>query len=299
MIKLVVVVKALWLAIGQVFANEDVTEVDSAGKHGSGLSLLDRRIELERRARDNPFVIIPHKPTYVLPVAYNTSPNNEPFESARDEGFDRTEIKFQLSMKLPLWRDIFGDNGHFYVAYTQQSFWQAYDFEGSEPFRETNHEPEAMLTFFTDYRLLGFRGRLLTLGFVHQSNGQAGELSRSWDRLYVQGVFERGHLVVSIMPWWRIPVKDEEDDNPDIEQFLGYGELRAIYQWKNHGIGMMLRNNLRSDNRSAINLDWSFPLPNEKVRGYVQYFNGYGESMIDYNSSNNRLSVGFMLIDWL
>jgi phospholipase A1 len=62
----------------------------------------------------------------------------------------------------------------------------------------------------------------------------------------------------------------------------------------------MLRNNLRSENLGAVQLDWSFPSPliGDKFSIYVQYFNGYGESLLDYNKSVNRISAGFMLVDW-
>jgi phospholipase A1 len=70
--------------------------------------------------------------------------------------------------------------------------------------------------------------------------------------------------------------------------------------WKKQRFAVMLRNNLRSDNLGAVQLDWSFPLPliGDKLSGYIQYFNGYGEGLLDYNKSVNRISAGFMLTDW-
>jgi phospholipase A1 len=64
----------------------------------------------------------------------------------------------------------------------------------------------------------------------------------------------------------------------------------------------MVRNNLRAHhNRGALQLDWAFPFSIRKMEhfsGYIQYFNGYGETLLDYNKSSNRIGIGFALTDW-
>ncbi len=281
----------------QISTEEEPVEIDS---------VVEQRVQEEEENLDNRFAITPHRPNYLLPVSYNKSPNETPFEVRNIDDFSSTEIKFQLSVKAPLAQGIFNGYGDLYVAYTNTSWWQAYN-SNSAPFRETNHEPEVFMVFPTEYQLWGFDLNGIAAGITHQSNGRSGELSRSWNRIYAQFVFSKNNFALSIKPWWRIPESEKEpgqensskgDDNPDIEKYMGYGELHLGYQVQEHNLGMTLRNNLRSDNKGAVQLDWSFPI-NKRFRGYIQYFNGYGESLIDYNDSANRLSVGVMLTDWL
>jgi phospholipase A1 len=265
---------------------------------GQQTSPLQNRLNWEEKAQANPFTLTPHKPTYLLPLSYNDSPNNQPFDNSGKQ-LDRLEVKFQISLKFLVWRNLIGARGHLFFGYTQQSYWQAFQRDNSSPFRETNHEPEAILFVPSERTFFGFQNRVNLVGLSHQSNGRTGNLSRSWNRLYVNFIFEREHLAVSLKPWWRIPEDSDDDDNPDIVDYMGHGELSLIYKLGQHNVGVTLRHNLDAQSRGAMQLDWSFPIYHDRLNGYLQYFNGYGENLIDYDDSSNRLSVGIILTDWI
>jgi phospholipase A1 len=262
---------------------------------GNGVSLVEKRIREERKTRSNPFVLSPHKQNYVLLASYNDKPNHEVYNIPASE-FDRVEMKFQLSFKIPVVESLFDSRADLYAAYTNLSFWQAYNRDISSPFRETMHEPELFLAIPNDWSLFGWRNVLQQYGVVHQSNGQGGFRSRSWNRAYVNFIFERDNFLVGVKPWYRIP--EDNDDNPDIDDFLGRYELRGIYKRENQTFSLMLRNLFDGENRDTMQLDWSFPI-HGRWRGYLQYFNGYGESLIDYNAESHRLGFGVQLTDWL
>ena len=95
----------------------------------------------------------------------------------------------------------------------------------------------------------------------------------------------------------RLPESSGEDDNPDIEDYLGYGDLQLVYRKGRNAYSLLLRNNFsRTDNHGALKLNWSFPLYG-RLKGYVQYFNGYGESLIDYNHKQQSFGLGVSLTE--
>jgi len=277
-------------------AEELSTNSDSEGNNKE-ISALDRRMQIENKTRYQSFVLTPHKPNYIMPITYNDKPNNAPVDISRDGELDKSEIKFQFSMKFPLAEDLFGEQGTLYFAYTNLSFWQAYNTDISSPFRETVHEPELFISFLALGEYLGFKNRLMQFGLVHQSNGRSGIQSRSWNRIYADFIFQRGNYYLSLKPWYRI-AGAEIDDNPDIEKYLGHGEIRGAYAEGKHTVSVMLRNNFHSPNYGAFEINWSFPM-SRRVKWFVQYFNGYGESLIDYNARVNRIGVGIAFTDWL
>ena len=265
-------------------------------------SAITRRLRLEREGEGNLFSLQPHKPNYIILSNNLAAANEQPFMDAfpsRDIHLQPWETKFQISLKIPIARELFAGNGDLFVAYTNRSFWQQFNKESSSPFRDSNHEPEAWLSFRNDSELWGFKNSIIRTGFVHQSNGQAGSLSRSWNRVYADFIVEKGNFYFSFKPWLRIAENFEDDDNPDIDDYLGNFEFSGLYKKGEHTFDFMIRDNLDfSDNHGALQLGWSFPL-SSNVKGYVQWFNGYGESLIDYNAYSNSLGFGIKLSDWL
>ncbi len=285
--------------IGELKAGCQTTEVSEP-------SLVAERLEQDKANTLEPFTIMAHRPNYLLFAAYNDKKNySASFQDAFDETEERlddTEAQFQLSLKVPLATGIFNRNIDVYGAYTVRSFWQVYNDDESAPFRETNHEPEVWLQTYPNWSLFGLKNSLVEFGLNHQSNGRNDPISRSWNRVFANFVFEKENFALSLKPWYRISEDSDDDDNPDITDFLGHFELRGIYKTSNnHTFSLMSRNNLESGfDEGAVEAGWSFPLGNwPYLKGYVQYFYGYGESLIDYDQKVNRIGLGIMLSDYL
>ncbi len=270
------------------------------------------RMQIEDIAASSPFVLLPHRPNYIMPLSWQRRPNNRELdelvdyysdgEKEYDGDFDHLEIVMQLSVKYIVAEDILTKLDRLEVAYTNKSFWQAYNSDISRPFRETNHEPEIIYSWLPDSRWLDHA----SISLNHQSNGQTSSLSRSWNRIEFSGAWAFSHGLWGLRTWWRIPEESSsdpfdptDDDNPGIESYLGYGELRYIRNYGRRSIAVMMRNNLDfDDNRGAFQLDLTFPLT-ERLTWFVHYFNGYGESLIDYDRFQERIGVGIKLSDWI
>jgi len=291
--------------IEEIKADCEKTIAEKNGGKVKELTPLEKRINEERKNVYNPNVITPHKRNYVIPFSYLDEPNQAPYENTQYAGLlDNWEAKFQLSFKAPLGHSFLKEEDVLFFGFTVQSYWQAYNNDISSPFRETNYTPEIFYGFLNDFKIGEWTNKVNIIGIEHQSNGQSQPQSRSWNRIYAHFVWENDRWLIGIKPWYRLP-EDEKadpnqpdgDDNPDIDKFLGNFEFTSTYKWDDQTFGIMLRNNLRSNNRGAIQLDWTFPM-GSRFKGYVQYFNGYGESLIDYNESVQRLGVGVLLSDF-
>lgn len=286
----------------ELFAHDDLASAVANAGRGS---MLDSRWELAKDSKLGLFQLRAYKPVYLLPAFWTDKPNRMPHSPnpantvTEAEELDNTELKFQLSFKTKVAENLFGDNGDIWVGYTQSSHWQAYNSEISRPFRETNYEPEAMLVFRNGYSLFGWNGRMTGISLNHQSNGRSDPLSRSWNRVILNVGLDRDNWAIMLRPWYRIPEKAKDDNNPDIEDYTGRGDATLVYNRNGHEFSVTARHSLRGGDRShgSVQLDYGFPL-NRLLRGHVQVFDGYGESMIDYNHRATYIGVGISLLEW-
>jgi phospholipase A1/A2 len=262
-----------------------------------------KRLQEEYKASQMHYLFSAHKPFYILPFSYNSSPSKGSLSKLSK--VDYMEVKFQFSFKVHAIDSFYHDLLQLSFGYTNISFWQLYNKENSSPFRETNHEPEGFLTFYPQGVSSANSNHYYRIGFNHQSNGQDVPASRSWNRAYVQGIFNLGYTMLSLKVWHRFkespkssPLETQGDDNPDIVDYMGNFELQFVSKFYKNTLSTIIRNNLRKENRGALEVSWSFPV-NGPYKGYLQYFNGYGENLADYNHSTQRIGIGILMGDWL
>ncbi len=203
-------------------------------------------------------------------------------------------FKYQLlghrSDKRPSWM-----NGlHF--AYTQRMFWDLE--EDSSPFRNIDYQPE--LLYITPAVTLGNDIHLnAQLGWRHESNGRAGDQSRSLNSLYVAPMAALplgGGYTLTVAPRLSFLVGSKKD-NPDIRQYRGHTALVAgIGKERSWQLATTTRFDVDSG-KGSLNAELSYPLTGilhmlPDLYLFGQSFFGYGENLLDYNRSITRFRIG-------
>ena len=257
--------------------------------------------DLDKNDPKGILTIRPHLPMYVMPLWYNATPNydiNSPTHvspSLTKDELQHLDSKLQISMKTKLAQDVFDTNADVWLGYTQQSYWQVYNGKSSRPFRSSDYQPEIFLTQPIKGDLPGNGSlRMLGAGLVHESNGQSDPLSRSWNRIYAMAGTEWGKLTVIPRLWL---IANEESDNPDIGDYMGYGDVRWLYPLNDQStVGGVMRYN-PSTNKGAIQLDYAYPLTGG-MKAILQVFHGYGENIQDYNHKSTNIGIGIMFNDF-
>lgn len=260
--------------------------------------------DLDKNDPKGILTIRPHLPMYVMPLWYNATPNydiNSPTQDnvrASKDYLQHLDSKLQISMKTKLAQDVFDTNADVWLGYTQQSYWQVYNGKNSRPFRSSDYQPEIFLTQPIKGNLPGNGSlRLLGAGLVHESNGQSDPLSRSWNRIYAMAGTEWGKLTVIPRLWLIANENSKDSDNPDIGDYMGYGDVRWLYPLNDQStVGGVMRYN-PSSNKGAIQVDYAYPLTGG-MKAILQVFHGYGENIQDYNHKSTNVGIGIMFNDF-
>ena len=280
-------------ATGAPAASAPVVTAHPSAESSAKFSQLDHW-ELDAPYRRGVFKFRPHHASYLVGMR-SYRPNEAPYApyrdlSENDAGLSKGELAFQLSFKMKMIEGAFGKPVDLWFGYTQNSFWQAANSKASSPFRETNYQPEIVAVAPLSAELGGVHLRHVGLGIVHQSNGQSGSLSRSWNRAYVQFGLERDGLSATARVWKRM--KESDDDNPDIVDYMGRGDLALAYRREGHIYSSTMRYNFHTD-KGSIQAGWAFPIAGN-LKGYTQVFAGYGQSLIDYNYFQRSVGLGVL-----
>lgn len=222
-------------------------------------------------------------------------------------GGEAPAAKFQFSFKYRLLTFLDRRDGIWpetlQFGYTQRSLW---DLEGdSSPFFDTSYMPEVFFESLAPMRdeapgWFGFLG--YQAGFRHESNGRDGPISRSLNQVYLRGVFAIGPL-----DGWHLLVLPEVydyvsdlSDNPDIKDYRGYAQLRLAFG-RNDGPTLMLTGTAGRDfEHRSLQADLTFPVqtPFLDFETYlmVQYFRGYGESLLTYREESETIRAGLSFV---
>lgn len=241
------------------------------------------------------------------------------------------DLKFQISFKQRLALSGEGEpideiekdwRKRFFFGYTQRSFWDIG--RESAPFRDSVFSPEI---FYATKNDDADNHRRMQFGLVHASNGRDGDDSRSWNRAYGEVVLSYGHelsdpffgkgstkgfdgkttpkISLGLTAWYII---DEGDENEDIEDYLGYGQVMFKYSTRGEQInlsswygsegGVSVEGNLLIKAIPLLNkiplLGEVLPSPRNTYFWHIQYFNGYGDELLEYDSRQRVARVGLL-----
>ena len=301
--------------------NTEAPDGKPIGCKNNKYSELSKFWELQRGTDCDTFALRGYRPIS-LAVTASDGVNMQPSSPSAGHTapaalpYSRTENKIQLSIRTKIIKGLLkngaeddDDHDSLWFGYTQKSYWQLFNPGLSRPFRSTDHEPELIYIYPHQIPLGGgWDYRLSGLGLVHQSNGQSLPLSRSWNRVYLMGAAEKilgqdASLTLQGRLWQRLRESPENDDNPGIENYVGRTEVTGSWQInKANTVGVTLRHSLRKEARGSVRFDWMMaPISSPGYTGlrwHVQFFSGYGDSLLDYNRKRKVLSLGLSLVDW-
>lgn len=203
-----------------------------------------------------------------------------------------SDVKFQVSISQRLTKSTLPGKTYLFLMYSQKCMWNV--FQESLPMRDLNFNPGIGLS-----KLLIVKDRLIgkaTLLIEHESNGKDGEDSRSWNKISLAAnIFIDPQFMIHAKYW--IPIIDGENNN-DILKYSGIYQTGIQYMSPNERFGFAVTLVKRQGWNLNFNtiVEFNYRLfKKENQFFFVQYYNGYGENMLDYNQFHSRLRAGIVI----
>lgn len=203
-----------------------------------------------------------------------------------------TNVKFQISIAQRLTRSVLPWGTYLYLFYTQKVFWNV--LEESLPMTDLNFNPGIGLTkpLFVKDRYIG----KLSLIVEHESNGRDSIQSRSWNKVSLAGsIFIDKQLMVHGKVW--IPIIDSSN-NSDILRYSGIYQVGvqflSLNQRFSSSVTLVKRKGWNLNYNTIFELAYRFSKRDNEYF-FVQYYNGYGEGLLDYKQFHSQLRVGFVI----
>ncbi len=203
-----------------------------------------------------------------------------------------TNIKFQISIAQKLTKSTLPWSTYLYLYYTQKVFWNV--LENSMPMTDLNFNPGIGLAkpIFIKDRFIG----KVTLTLEHESNGRDSIWSRSWNKVTLGGSVMIDPNLTIYGKFW-IPIIDGEN-NRDILKYCGIYQVGWSYRSPNRKFSCSLSLVKRLGN--VFNFNTTFEVAyrwSRKSNQYLfaQYYNGYGEGLLDYKKFHSQLRIGIVI----
>lgn len=198
------------------------------------------------------------------------------------------DAKFQISFRHRVTNRTLPFGTYLFLTYTQKSFWDIY--EESSPFAETNYNPGVGLG-----KLLFRKGKLdalILLHLEHELNGLPSENSRSWNTVALSYQKLVSDALLFGMKLW-LPY-GYTVDNEDLIDYLGYQELTMNWRvGERLIIDAQLRKAAAWNDRGSLQAGISYrPFQENNQYLYVQWWQGYAESLIDYQELSSMIRIG-------
>lgn len=203
-----------------------------------------------------------------------------------------TNAKFQISIRQKLTKSILPGGTYLYLCYTQKVFWNV--LEESLPMIDLNFNPGIGLAkpVFKNGKYIG----KFIFQIEHESNGRDSIESRSWNRFsFGCDLLITNNFLAHAKIW--IPYIDGEN-NKDLLRYAGIGQIGMELmsddrRWRG-SLVLVKQKTWRLDFNTIVEVSWQFSRKAD-WNLFAQYYNGYGEGLLDYNKFSSHLRTGIVI----